>query len=195
MAAAEMFVTAGATATISLAGDTSEGCKMLQELPSSRVISCCFSTASREDRLCDCRGRGGQGGFILEEREGHCVLTLNNFTRNDQGTYKAMFNANLEDNKELKVMLDEEGDSLVWIITVGLVLVILGLVGIIVLVFQNQKCWKKEEQEGEPEEEQEEMEEMVYKCDRTWCKKEFKGIGFLKTHKVNHEWRPGDPED
>jgi hypothetical protein len=120
-----MFVTVGSTATISLAGDTSEGCKMLQEQPSSRVISCCFSTASREDRLCDpgiqsddCRGRGGEGGFTLEEREGRCVLTLNNFTRNDEGTYKAMFNANLEDNKELQVMVEDGGKVLLFIVIV-----------------------------------------------------------------------------
>ena len=140
--AKEMFVKVGTTATISLAGDTSEGCKMLQVLehPSIRVISCCFSSSFREDRLCDpglqrddCRGRGGQGRFTLEEREGHCVLTLNNFTRNDEGTYEGIFNANLEDNKELKVMSDEEGDSLVWIITVGLVLVILGVAVLVCL--------------------------------------------------------------
>ena len=141
MTAAEMFVTAGSTATISLAGDTSEGCKMLQEQPSSRVISCCFSTASREDRLCDpgiqsddCRGRGGEGGFTLEEREGYCVLTLNNFTRNDEGTYKAMFNANLEDNKELQVVADnitnDGGQTMIVLAILPVVVVVILLVAV-----------------------------------------------------------------
>ena len=133
--AAEMFVTVGSTATISLAGDTSEGCKMLQELPSSRVISCCFSAASREDRLCDpdmfsddCRGHGGEGGFTLEEREGRCVLTLNNFTRKDEGTYDASFNANPEDNKYIKVIVKSGRQS--WELQMTL-----ALVGIVVLLF------------------------------------------------------------
>ena len=138
-----MFVTVGSTATISLAGDTSEGCKMLQELPSSRVISCCFSTASREDQLCDpdmysddCRGHGGEGGFTLEEREGHCVLTLNNFTLSDQGTYEAMFNANLEDNKELKVMVKDGGQS--W--TLNMILALVGVAAVLIVVVTVYFC-------------------------------------------------------
>ena len=55
---------------------------------------------------------------------------------------------------------------------------------------------KKQEQEGKQDEiNEDEMNEMIYKCDRTWCQKEFRYKSHLNVHKVNHEWRHGDPED
>jgi len=103
-------LTLGDNDTLSVPGDTIEGCRFISQ-DENKTFSCCYSALARGDDLCDPQRQDERcrkaETVICEEREGSCVIHLLDIHLSDAGDYHVIFPGKLHDNKWIKVKITQ----------------------------------------------------------------------------------------
>ena len=132
--AEKQYVTKDENITITVKGNIEDGCRYIYE-DNNEIVACCF--ASRK-MLCGtgylptCRS---DGEYYMEEREGQCMLHLNNVQPSDDGSYMAMFPANEDDNTDVTVIVSDGEEHFTAIVIVIIVIVVVLVVIVACLIF------------------------------------------------------------